>query len=98
MLMMETRLPSNMLLCTQCGGELHPDEGQIFITCPYCSSTVYLDKSRVVFHWYIAPTLDPDQARAALNRWMAGNQTVKDLDEKSQLTGQEFAYFPVWYF
>jgi DNA-directed RNA polymerase subunit RPC12/RpoP len=84
--------------CSQCGGELYPDEGQIFITCPYCTSTVYLDKSRVVFHWYIAPTLDPAQARAALNRWMAGNQTVKDLDEKSQVTGQDFAYFPVWYF
>jgi len=93
-----TPAPSSVLHCSQCGGELYPDEGEIFITCPYCSSTVYLDKSRVVFHWYIAPTLDPTEARAALNRWMAGNQTVKDLDEKSQLTGQEFAYFPVWYF
>jgi DNA-directed RNA polymerase subunit RPC12/RpoP len=93
-----TPTPSLVFHCSQCGGELYPDEGQVFITCPYCSSTVYLDKSRVVFHWYIAPTLDLSQARAALNRWMAGNQTVKDLDEKSQLTGQEFAYFPVWYF
>jgi DNA-directed RNA polymerase subunit RPC12/RpoP len=93
-----TPSPSLVFHCSQCGGELYPDEGQIFVTCPYCTSTVYLDKSRVVFHWYIAPTLDLSQARAALNRWMAGNQTVKDLDEKSQLTGQEFAYFPVWYF
>lgn len=90
--------PSTVFHCSQCGGELYPDEGQIFITCPYCSSTVYLDKSRVVFHWYVAPTLDAGQARAALNRWMAGNQTVKDLDEKSQVTGQDFSYFPVWYF
>jgi DNA-directed RNA polymerase subunit RPC12/RpoP len=93
-----TPAPSHVFHCSQCGGELYPDEGQIFITCPYCTSTVYLDKSRVVFHWYIAPTLDPAQARAALNRWMSGNQTVKDLDEKSQVTGQDFAYFPVWYF
>jgi DNA-directed RNA polymerase subunit RPC12/RpoP len=90
--------PATAFHCSQCGGELYPDEGQIFVTCPYCSSTVYLDKSRVVFHWYIAPTLDPGQAQAALNRWMAGNQTVKDLDEKSQVTAQEFSYFPVWYF
>ncbi|MCI0519269.1 MAG: hypothetical protein L0Z70_03330 [Chloroflexi bacterium] len=90
--------PATQLNCAQCGGELHPDEGQIFLTCPYCSSTVYLDKSRVVFHWYVAPTLDVDKARGALARWMAGNQTVKNLDQKARLTGASFEYFPLWYF
>jgi DNA-directed RNA polymerase subunit RPC12/RpoP len=84
--------------CTQCGGELHPDEGQLFITCPYCSSTVYMDKSRVVFHWVLAPTLTEQQAAASLARWMAGSATVKDLDKKSKILGQEFQYFPVWFF
>jgi predicted RNA-binding Zn-ribbon protein involved in translation (DUF1610 family) len=91
-------LPSQQLSCTQCGGELHPDQGQIFLTCPYCSAAVYLDKSKVVFHWYLAPTLDEPKARAALARWMAGSQTVKDLDRKAQLHGASFAYFPVWHF
>ena len=95
---METNLPQNVLHCTQCGGDLHPDEGQIFLTCPYCNSAVYLDKSLVVFHWYLAPTLDEDQAGGALRRWMAGNQTVKDLDEKARISGSSFEYFPVWYF
>jgi hypothetical protein len=84
--------------CTQCGGALHPDEGQIFLTCPYCNSTVYLDKTQVVFHWYLAPTLDEQKARAALARWMAGNQTVKDLDKKARLMSSAFQYFPLWYF
>jgi hypothetical protein len=84
--------------CTQCGGELHPDEGQLFVTCPFCNSTVYLDKSRVVFHWYLAPTLDEKRARASLARWMAGNETVKDLDEKSKIVERSFQYFPVWFF
>ncbi len=95
---MDTPLPENTLLCSQCGGELHPDEGQIFLTCPYCSSTVYVDKTRVVFHWYLAPTFNESQARASLARWMAGNQTVKDLDKKASLAGQSFEYFPIWYF
>jgi hypothetical protein len=86
------------LHCTQCGGELHPDEGQLFLTCPYCGATVYLDKSQVVFHWYLAPTLDEAQARASLARWMAGSQTVKDLDKKARLGGSAFEYFPLWYF
>jgi hypothetical protein len=29
---------------------------------------------------------------------MAGNQTVKDLDEKAHISGAAFEYFPVWYF
>src|SRR5512145_734027 len=95
---METSPVAVPLLCTQCGGELHPDEGQIFITCPYCSSTVYVDKSQVVFHWYLASTLDEEKARASLARWMAGNQTVKDLDRKARLVGHTFEYFPIWLF
>jgi predicted RNA-binding Zn-ribbon protein involved in translation (DUF1610 family) len=95
---MDASQPENTLLCTQCGGELHPDEGQIFLTCPYCGSTVYLDKERVVFHWYLAPTLDENKAGAQLARWMTGNQTVKDLDKKAMVTGRTFEYFPVWYF
>ena len=85
------------LNCTQCGGELHPDEGQVFLVCPFCGATVYLDKSRVVFHWYVAPTLNESEARGALFRWMSGNQTVKDLDKKSQLSGMTFRFFPLWY-
>jgi len=89
--------PGHSIHCTQCGGELQPDEGQIFLTCPFCNSTVYLDKSQVVFHWYLASTLDEAKARASLARWMAGNQTVKDLDRKAQITGMTFEYFPMWY-
>ena len=95
---MESVLPAQTINCSQCGGELHPDEGQIFLTCPYCSATVYLDKSRVVFHWYLASTLDQEKAKAALMRWMAGNQTVKDLDRKATVGSASFEYFPMWYF
>lgn len=95
---MEPTPEVNILSCSQCGGELHPDEGQIFLTCPYCSSTVFIDKSRVVFHWYVAPTLDRDQALGALRRWMTGSQTVKDLDEKSRVIEVTFQYFPMWHF
>jgi hypothetical protein len=95
---MEASLPENILTCPQCGGELIADHGQIFLACPYCYSTVYLDKSQVVFHWYLSPTMQETQAQGALARWMAGNQTVKDLDKKSQVVGSSFEYFPLWYF
>ncbi|MBP7228191.1 MAG: hypothetical protein KA988_03705 [Longilinea sp.] len=90
--------PATQLTCTQCGGELHPDEGQVFITCPYCAATVFVDKSRVVFHWYLAPTLTEEQAAQALARWMSGSQTVKDLDKKARVVSVRFDFFPLWYF
>jgi hypothetical protein len=37
-----------------------------------------------------------DGARAALNRWMAGNATVKDLDRKARIDSLSFQYFPMW--
>ncbi len=86
------------LSCTQCGGELHPGEGQLFLTCPYCAATVYLDPAQVVFHWYLTPTVDANQAGGQMNRWMSGNQTIKDLDKKARVTDLTFQYFPLWYF
>jgi hypothetical protein len=90
-------LPKAEVNCAQCGGVLHPDEGQVFLTCPYCGSAVFLDKSKVVFHWSLTSTVTPEAAAANLRRWMAGNQTVKDLDRKSRVTGSSFQYFPMWY-
>jgi hypothetical protein len=90
-------VPTAELRCAQCGGVLHADQGQLFLTCPYCGSAVYLDKSQVVFHWSLACTVTPEAAAASLRRWMAGNQTVKDLDRKARVTTTTFQYFPVWY-
>jgi predicted RNA-binding Zn-ribbon protein involved in translation (DUF1610 family) len=90
-------MPKDEVHCAQCGGVLNPDEGQVFLTCPYCGSAVFLDKSKVVFHWALACTVTPPDAAAGLRRWMAGNQTVKDLDTKSKVTSSTFQYFPVWY-
>lgn len=95
---MTSAAPTPQFFCTQCGGELHPDEGQLFITCPFCNASVFLDKKKVVFHWYLAPTMDEPKARTFLTRWMAGNDTVKNLDKKARPAGVKFEYFPMWYF
>ncbi len=42
--------------------------------------------------------MDEPKARTFLTRWMAGNDTVKDLDKKARPAGVTFEYFPVWYF
>lgn len=95
---MNDQTAASQLFCPQCGGELHEEEANVFIICPHCQSTVYIDKSKVVFHWYLSPTINSEQAHASLNRWMAGNETVKDLDRKAKVQGEVFEFFPMWYF
>ncbi len=86
------------LTCTQCGGLLNPKEGQRFLRCPYCESSVYIDRSKVVFHWYLKSNLDEEAAKSTLKKWMSGKETANDLDKKSLLHEIEFEYCPLWYF
>jgi len=84
--------------CTQCGGEIEVGEGEFFLRCPYCSTAIYVDKKKVVFHYVLGSTLSMDDARKSLKRWMAGTETVKGLEEKARTVQEEFFYFPIWYF
>ena len=82
--------------CRQCAAPLAVEQGMLFVTCRFCGATNYVDKARVVFHYQVRPTMQEDGARAALQRWMAGNATVKDLDRKAQVQSFSFEYFPLW--
>jgi hypothetical protein len=82
--------------CRQCAAPLTVEQGQPFVTCRFCGATNFVDKSRAVFHYLVRPTMREDEARAALNRWMAGNATVKDLDRKAKVDAVAFQYFPMW--
>lgn len=86
------------LTCTQCGGELQYREGEKFVSCSFCDASLYVDRSRVVFHYYVKPTLDMPGAHKNLRRWMAGNETVEGLERESKTVRQEFYYFPLWFF
>jgi hypothetical protein len=82
--------------CRQCAAPLTVEQGQPFVTCRFCGATNFVDKARAVFHYLVRPTVREDGARAALNRWMAGNATVKDLDRKAAIDSVSFEYFPMW--
>lgn len=84
--------------CTQCGADVTVQQDETFIECPFCASALFLDKRKVVFHYLINSNFKPNEAEGNLKRWMSGNHTVKDLDQKAQIVKTEFYYFPVWYF
>lgn len=84
------------LLCQQCAAPLPVEQGTQFITCEYCNTTNFVDKSGVVLHMAVKPTLSEEEAQSSLRRWMGGNQTIKNLDKKSTITLSEFHMFPMW--
>ena len=84
--------------CPQCGGENRLPSGERRITCGWCDAAIFVDRGAAVSHYWLPWLLDREQAQAALRRWMAGNETVKDLDRKSDLRDAERLYFPLWMF
>jgi len=94
-MMMETP-PETKILCHQCAGVLPVEVGSQFVTCEFCGSENFIDKSGAVLHYAVRATVDETAASAALRRWMGGNQTVKDLDKKAQIERPSFQLFPMW--
>ncbi len=88
----------NTIDCPQCGGETPLRSGDRVLECAFCGASLFVDRSRVVGRYWLPRLLDADNAQAALRRWMAGNDTVKDLDRKSTIRAVEPVSFPVWMF
>jgi hypothetical protein len=86
----------NQIHCQQCSAVLPVEQGSQFVTCQYCGTTNFVDKSRAVLHYLVRSTVQEETALTALRRWMAGNATVKDLDRKAQIERPTFEYFPMW--
>ncbi|MCP4202155.1 MAG: hypothetical protein GY769_09490 [bacterium] len=84
--------------CPQCGGENSLRSGESFFACAFCGTTLFLDRSAIVAHYRLPRLVDRKQAQAALRRWMAGNDTVKDLDRKSKISAIDAVTFPMWLF
>ncbi len=89
---------ANTVACTQCGGDNELASGRRLFRCQYCDAALFVDRGGVVNHYRLPPLLGADEARAAVRRWMAGNETVKDLDKKSSIGALTPVSFPMWLF
>lgn len=84
--------------CTQCAAQVAIVEGESFAFCSHCDSSLFLDRSRLVFNYRVETTVDGTAAEAALRRWMAGNDMVKRLDEDAVIVSRRSEHFPFWRF
>jgi LSD1 subclass zinc finger protein len=88
----------NSLRCPQCGGENPLPSGARLLRCAFCDAALFVDRGGLVSHYALPRLLDRAQAAEALRRWMAGNETVKDLDQRATLEAPEPLSFPMWLF
>ncbi|MGE5233038.1 MAG: hypothetical protein ACM3OB_02920 [Acidobacteriota bacterium] len=95
---MSDPLAKPVVVCPQCGGENPLSTGEAILRCAFCGVSLYIDRSRVVSHYLLPRLVDKGQAQEALRRWMAGNQTVKDLDRLATIGEVEPLLFPMWLF
>lgn len=86
------------LRCPQCGGENPLPSGELLLTCAFCAASLYVDRSGLVSHYRLPRLLDRAAAAQALSRWMAGDDTVKDLDRKAEGIELVPLWFPLWMF
>jgi hypothetical protein len=93
---MDVSIKQPSLRCTQCGAGLDLPEGEHFFHCAHCSSALYLDRSRLVFHYVLTPSLDGGAALQTLRRWMASGERAKDLDQEAEIGEPELRYWPLW--
>lgn len=86
------------LRCPQCGGENALPSGELLLRCAFCAASLYVERSDLVSHYRLPRLLDRAAAAQALARWMAGNDTVKDLDTKAEGIELVPLWFPLWMF
>jgi LSD1 subclass zinc finger protein len=84
------------ILCRQCSAPLPVEEGSTYVQCEFCGTTNVVEKGQTVFHYAVLATVDEAGATAELKRWMAGNETIKGLDQAAQIQRPAFEYFPMW--
>lgn len=88
--------PNIQISCHQCAAPLPVEQGRQFVTCEFCGSENFVDKRTAVMHYAVRDTIGAADAQAALRRWMGGNDTIKDLDTKAEITETKFEMFPMW--
>ena len=84
--------------CPKCGAENPLSSGTRLLRCAYCDAAIFVDRAGAVSHYLLPRLVSQDDAAAALRRWMAGNETVKDLDTKASVTALAPVSFPMWFF
>lgn len=82
-----------IVACSQCGAKITIEDGKRFITCPFCRSSLLVEKDRTFECFYLEHRRNDIWARAFL---LSQLKDAGITDEPKGLT-IEFSYFPIWH-
>ena len=85
--------------CSNCGGPLSFNPGEIIATCRYCGFTQVIDTGEAftIEHSMILNKFNPDQVEGQLHVWMrSGFLKPGDLARSSKLLEKNLTYLPFW--
>ena len=82
-----------IVACSQCGAKIDIEDGRRFIICPFCRSSLLVEKDRTFECFYLEHKRNDIWAKAFLLSQM---KDAGIADEPKDLT-IGFAYFPIWH-
>jgi hypothetical protein len=85
-------MPGLKMNCPQCGAQIPEIEESGFLVCEYCDSTIYVDLSRAILHFYFPVAVGQNVLTDILTRWLSNHE----LKQPPQISGIELKYFPFW--
>jgi hypothetical protein len=78
--------------CTQCGAPVQIREGEGFLRCGYCDSSLYVDLDSLCLHFYIKPMIGKEKLPGILGRWLQSMEVKGD----PALRKTRYLFFPFW--
>ncbi len=85
-------MPTEPLVCPQCGGKVRPEEEDAFATCGFCGSRLYLDPELAVRHEILPAIVPRGELPGRLGRWLADLEALGSPENVST----RLLYFPFW--
>jgi ribosomal protein S27E len=85
--------------CSNCGGPIAFQPGEIIATCKYCGYTTVIETGQTFTfeHSVLSNKYDPTQIEEPIKNWMrAGFLKPADLAKKSKIIEKNLIYLPFW--
>ncbi|MDD4299563.1 MAG: hypothetical protein PHO78_02775 [Methanomicrobium sp.] len=84
--------------CPKCGGDVNVSTGIHLTSCKYCGTTVFVDRSGVMFYYVLPFFITDEKAKGIFKRWTANPHADKELESKAKIIAISKQYFPVYQF
>lgn len=84
------------LNCPACGGAISVSEGEDTVSCPYCSSALFIEGDKGVSTIAFKNKLQPQSAVQASQHWWSKGAKARDLKRTGQIKEVYPIYLPFW--